>query len=116
MDATVTRNFFGRQDMSRYRKMHVTEAGSGLGDASYFIRSPALTGVGPRLTVLATTLEGVAVAGRQGNLMATCFHPEISNDDSYLKYFLTEVPPQPMPCGALTHGQHEPTPSKKDTP
>jgi pyridoxal 5'-phosphate synthase glutaminase subunit Pdx2 len=85
MDAVVTRNYFGRQNKSRFRRMTLTADANGLGETAYFIRAPAITSVGAGLTVLASTAGGVAVAGRQGHLLATCFHPEISHDDSWLQ-------------------------------
>ena len=91
LDCCVTRNFFGRQSDSRFRQMMLQEQASGLGCGAYFIRAPAMTTVGPSCTVLATTLDGVAVAGMQGNLLATCFHPEISHDDSWLQFFLQRL-------------------------
>lgn len=93
LDATVARNYFGRQNNSRFRNMKLTATAQpfSLGTRAYFIRAPAITSVGTSLTVLASTSDGVAVAARQGNLLVTCFHPEISHDDSWLKYFLHEV-------------------------
>jgi len=88
LDCCVTRNFFGRQSDSRYRQMLLKEQAAGLGCGAYFIRAPGMTSVGPKATVLATTQDGVAVAAMQNNLLATCFHPEISHDDSWLQFFL----------------------------
>jgi pyridoxal 5'-phosphate synthase pdxS subunit len=95
LDVTVTRNYFGRQDMSRFRHMQLSADAerAAVCPKSYFIRAPAITAVGEKAKVLATLPQctGVAVAVRQGNLLATCFHPEIANDDSWLQYFLHEV-------------------------
>eukprot|EP00929_Paragymnodinium_shiwhaense_P097670 TRINITY_DN592_c0_g1_i2.p1 TRINITY_DN592_c0_g1~~TRINITY_DN592_c0_g1_i2.p1 ORF type:complete len:519 (+),score=158.01 TRINITY_DN592_c0_g1_i2:110-1666(+) len=108
LDVTVTRNFFGRQDKSRFRNMQLSADATRatLFDKSYFIRAPAITAVGKQATVLASLpqCQGVAVAVRQGHLLATCFHPEISGDDSWLQYFLHNVAgaprvgSAPMPC------------------
>ena len=80
---------------SRFRSMELTGAAAerGLGDSAYFIRAPLVESVGEGVEVLAT-LPGDAskvAAVRQDKLMATCFHPEISSDDSWLQYFLTDV-------------------------
>jgi len=100
LDINVKRNAFGRQSQSAFRPMAVSGAAAEAGDAAYFIRAPAVTRVGNDVEVLATTaLEdepAVAVAVKQGKLMATCFHPEISSDDSWLQLFLKDV------CGATT--------------
>lgn len=93
IDITVSRNYFGRQDMSRFRNMKLSAEAkaASLGSKAYFIRAPAIIANGPSVTILAHTTDGVAVAARQGKLLATCFHPEISHDDSWLQYFLHEV-------------------------
>lgn len=93
LDVTVSRNHFGRQDMSRFRHMKLSAEAKAfaVGSKAYFIRAPAITVAGASVTVLATTTDGIAVAARQGNLLGTCFHPEISNDDTWLQYFLHEV-------------------------
>ena len=104
LDVTVKRNAFGRQINSAYRSFEVTGAAAGaVQDAAYFIRAPAVVATGEGVDVLAKLgegapdgLAGAAVAVRQGSLMATCFHPEISGDDSWLQMFLTQV------CGAET--------------
>ena len=59
-----------------------------LGAHSHFIRAPAIVKAEENVIVLGT-VDGVAVAARSGNICATCFHPEISSDDSWLQYFLT---------------------------
>jgi 5'-phosphate synthase pdxT subunit len=57
-----------------------------------FIRAPAIVETGRGVTVLAS-LPGydkeVIVAARQGNLMATAFHPELTDDLRWHRYFLT---------------------------
>jgi len=89
MDMVVSRNYFGRQVDSRYRSINLTEAASaqGLSNSSHFIRAPAITTAGKSVTVLGTSGK-VIVAAQTETLLATCFHPEISHDDSWLRYFL----------------------------
>jgi len=94
LHATVERNAFGRQINSRFRAMSLSDSAkaAGVAAASYFIRAPAFAKLGDSVEVLATLAEGdKPVAVRQGNLLATCFHPEISGDDSWLQYFLCEI-------------------------
>jgi len=100
LDITVKRNAFGRQSRSAFRKMEVAGAAASAGDSAYFIRAPAVTKVGEGVEVLASVAadenvpDGAVVAVKQGKLMATCFHPEISSDDSWMNLFLNDV------CGA----------------
>lgn len=91
LDITVKRNAFGRQVDSKFRTFDLDEAAPrDLRNASYFIRAPLITQAGARATKLATVAEGI-VAVRDGNKLATCFHPEISHDDSWLTFFLTDI-------------------------
>jgi len=89
MDMVVSRNYFGRQADSRYRAitLDAAAAGQGLSTASHFIRAPAIMKTGKSVTVLGKSGD-VIVAAQTKNLLATCFHPEVSHDDSWLRYFL----------------------------
>ena len=96
LKVTVERNALGRQIDSRYRSIELCDAAKAadLGSDAYFIRAPVVTQTGEKVETLATTTlssDEATVAVRQGNLMGTCFHPEISNDDSWLQLFLKEV-------------------------
>jgi 5'-phosphate synthase pdxT subunit len=53
-----------------------------------FIRAPKITKVGPDVEVLATLEDGTIVAVRQGDLLATVFHPELTGDDRLHRHFL----------------------------
>jgi 5'-phosphate synthase pdxT subunit len=93
MDIRVRRNAFGRQINSFEADLDVPALGPEPFHA-VFIRAPLIESVGPSVEVLAT-LEGAAgegptiVAARQGNLMATSFHPELTHDGRFHEYFLT---------------------------
>ena len=78
MDLTVQRNAFGRQLDS----FEVDLAFSGLDRPIHavFIRAPLVERVGPEAEALATLPDGRVVAARQGNLLATAFHPELTPD------------------------------------
>ncbi len=79
MDLVVRRNAFGRQLQSFETDLEV----SGLGEApvhAVFIRAPAIVSVGPEVTVLARLPDGTIVAARQGCMIATAFHPELTGD------------------------------------
>ena len=95
LKVTVSRNAFGRQIDSKYRSMELSDAAKAadLGADAYFIRAPIVSTVGDGVEVLATMPGDAtqAAAVRQDKMLATCFHPEISSDDSWLQYFLSEV-------------------------
>ncbi|WP_299333635.1 pyridoxal 5'-phosphate synthase glutaminase subunit PdxT [Haloplanus sp.] len=78
IDAAVDRNAFGRQVDSFEAGLDVT----GLGDPFHavFIRAPVVDEVGPDVEVLATW-DDRPVAVQDGPVVATAFHPELTNDD-----------------------------------
>lgn len=93
MDITVERNAFGRQvssfevDLSvpvlrevdpQERPYHAV-----------FIRAPLIASVDGDAQVLARLEDGRIVAARQGKLLATSFHPELTPDDRFHRYFLS---------------------------
>lgn len=87
MDITARRNAFGRQLDSF--EVHMSIAA--LGDEplnTVFIRAPILENPGPAVTVLATLPDKRIVAAQQRRLLATCFHPELTGDDRFHRYFL----------------------------
>jgi 5'-phosphate synthase pdxT subunit len=94
LDITVRRNAFGRQVQSFEEDLKF----SGLeGDLlrAVFIRAPWVEEVGPEVEVLAQVESGPAagrvVAVRQGSLLATSFHPEITGDHRVHRLFLDLV-------------------------
>jgi 5'-phosphate synthase pdxT subunit len=87
MQITVRRNAFGRQVDSFEVKLPIV----GLGCEPFpavFIRAPIIENALPPAEVLARLGNGTIVAVRQGNLLATSFHPELSLDDRFHRYFL----------------------------
>lgn len=93
MDITIRRNAFGRQVDSFEADLHVPA----LGDPPYravFIRAPIIEDIGPAVEVLARLPEGTPVAARQGRLLATAFHPELTSDDRFHRFFLEHIVPQ----------------------
>ncbi len=90
MDMEVRRNAFGRQVDSFETELPMPA----LGDkpfAAIFIRAPIIERTGPRVEILARLPNGVAVAPKQGKLVATAFHPELSHDLRFHDYFLKIV-------------------------
>jgi 5'-phosphate synthase pdxT subunit len=86
MDMTVQRNAFGRQIDSFETDLQF----SGLDHPLHavFIRAPLVDRVGPDVQTLATLPNGRVVAARQGNLLATAFHPELTPDTSLHAWFI----------------------------
>lgn len=90
IDMTVRRNAFGRQVDSFESDLDFQ--GSSL--HAVFIRAPWVEEVGSNVKILSeiNTAEGShAVAVRQGNLLATSFHPELTGDLRVHRYFFDEV-------------------------
>jgi 5'-phosphate synthase pdxT subunit len=90
MDVTVERNAFGRQVDSFETDLEVPTLG-GRPFPAVFIRAPLIEKVGPDVEVLARLADGRVVAARQGHLLATAFHPELTNDDRFHRLFLEMV-------------------------
>ena len=90
MDITVRRNAFGRQIDSFESELPMPALGDGPFPA-IFIRAPIIEETDSRAEVLAQLPDGVAVAARQGKLLATAFHPELTNDSRLHNYFLKIV-------------------------
>jgi len=98
MDITVARNAFGRQVESFEIDLDV----SVLNDLdpnnphpfhAVFIRAPLFKSVQGSAIPLATLPDGRIVAAQQGNLLATAFHPELTPDNRFHRYFLSLVKP-----------------------
>lgn len=95
MDIKVERNAFGRQLDSFEADLDIPELKQATGtDAPYhaiFIRAPIIESVGGDARVLSTVPDGRIVAAQQGHLLATSFHPELTNDTRFHEYFLSLV-------------------------
>ncbi len=92
MDITVERNAFGRQIASFETDIDfpVLARVSSNPDPFHaiFIRAPLIESVGEEGQVLATLPDGRIVAAQQDHLLATAFHPELTDDDRVHRYFL----------------------------
>jgi 5'-phosphate synthase pdxT subunit len=53
-----------------------------------FIRAPIVERVGENVQILSQLPDGAVVAVREGNLLATSFHPELTGDSRVHEYFL----------------------------
>jgi pyridoxal 5'-phosphate synthase pdxT subunit len=87
MDVVVRRNAFGRQVDSFCEDLDVPAFGSPP-FPGVFIRAPLIERAGPGVEVLASLPGGDIVAARQGHLLATAFHPELTGDPRFHRYFL----------------------------
>jgi pyridoxal 5'-phosphate synthase pdxT subunit len=90
MHIRVRRNAFGSQRESFETDLSVPVIGEAPFHA-FFIRGPAIESVSPKVEVLATLDDGTIVAVREGHLLGTAFHPEISGDSRFHQYFLRIV-------------------------
>ena len=97
MDVQVKRNAFGRQvdsfetDLNVPALDNVQNGNQPKPFHAIFIRAPLMEAVGPGVEVLAKLEDGTIVAARQGNLLATSFHPELTGDTRFHKYFLEKL-------------------------
>jgi len=109
LDVIIDRNYFGRQvdsfeiDLTVPALADITNPGDPEGAFhAVFIRAPAVVEIGPDVEVLTTLPTGEIVAVRQNHRLGTAFHPELSDDLRFHRYFVALV------AGALqtsTNGQ-----------
>jgi 5'-phosphate synthase pdxT subunit len=94
LDVTVNRNYFGRQTESFETELTVPSLGE-TPVRAVFIRAPAITETSEQVERLAeletANGERVVVAVRQGPILATAFHPELTDDIRWHRLFLTLV-------------------------
>lgn len=87
LDIAVRRNAYGSQVASFEAELDL----AGAPFPGVFIRAPRIERVGDGVEVLARGPAGEPVAVRQGGVLATSFHPELSGDERLHAYFLREV-------------------------
>ena len=88
MDMTVARNAFGRQ-VDSFEADVAMKGIAGGPFRAIFIRAPVIAALGAGVEALGRLEDGRIVAARQGNLLATAFHPELGGDARLHEYFLT---------------------------
>jgi pyridoxal 5'-phosphate synthase pdxT subunit len=89
IDITVRRNAFGRQNESAEVELPIAVLGPQPFPA-IFIRAPWIERVGPGVELLASR-DGHGVMVREGNVLGTSFHPELTHDPRVHAYFLKMV-------------------------
>jgi 5'-phosphate synthase pdxT subunit len=90
MEIRVRRNAFGRQRESFETELSIPV----LGEKPFpgvFIRAPIIEQSNSEVEVLAKLGNGTSVAARQGKRLASAFHPELTDDLRFHKYFLDIV-------------------------
>ncbi|MDP9270201.1 MAG: pyridoxal 5'-phosphate synthase glutaminase subunit PdxT [Chloroflexota bacterium] len=90
LDVEVRRNAYGRQLDSFEADIEIPA----LGDAplhGVFIRAPVVSEVGPRAEVLAVDPDGRPIAVRQGAILATAFHPELTGDRRFHELLVSMI-------------------------
>ena len=90
MDIVVRRNAFGRQVDSFETELAIPV----LGEKPFpgvFIRAPIIKQANSNVEILARLNNSTIVAARQGKLLAAAFHPELTSDLRFHKYFLSIV-------------------------
>ena len=87
MNMTVRRNAFGRQKSSFENELSIPV----LGEKPFpgiFIRAPVIEWASSEVEIIANLANGTSVAAKQGKLLASAFHPELTNDLRFHQYFL----------------------------
>lgn len=91
LDMEVQRNAYGRQLDSYEADLDIPALGDGPLHG-VFIRAPVVVETGPDVEVLASDEQGRAIAVRQGRVLATAFHPELTRDRRLHRLLLEMVP------------------------
>ena len=89
IDTAVVRNAFGRQVDSFEADLHIPEIGPNPIRA-VFIRAPWVESSGPEVAILAS-VNGKGVLARQGPILVSAFHPELTADRRVHEYFIRMV-------------------------
>lgn len=93
MDIKVQRNAFGRQVDSFETDLEIDELFKATGTQhpyhAVFIRAPIIESVSGKAKVLSQLQDGRIVAAQEGKLLATSFHPELTDDTRFHEYFIS---------------------------
>ncbi len=97
LDVAVERNAYGRQIDSFSAEVEAPTLGEPF--LGVFIRAPRIRRVGPGVTVIATR-DGEPVGVRRGSVAGLCFHPELTGDLRFHRWFLGEVAGLKLPAAS----------------
>lgn len=93
MDIKVQRNAFGRQVDSFETDLEIDELFKATGTEhpyhAVFIRAPIIESVSGKAKILSQLQDGRIVAAQEGHLLATSFHPELTDDTRFHEYFIS---------------------------
>ncbi len=90
IDVTVDRNGYGRQVHSGIHPVELKLNGHTISESSMFIRAPKITRIGGNVEIIGKMgMDPVAV--RQDHHLASCFHPEMSQDSNIYSLFLEMI-------------------------
>ena len=97
MNIVVERNAFGRQVNSFQTdlKVSILSDGDSKPFPAVFIRAPMLVAVKGDAALIAQLPDGTGVAAQEGKWLATAFHPELTEDNRFHRYFLSLVEHRP---------------------
>ena len=87
LDLTLERNSFGRQNDSFEAEVSMDQIGIPKFNG-VFIRAPSISSADPGIEILSKLNEKI-VAVKKGNIIGTAFHPELADDLSLYKYFVS---------------------------
>ncbi len=93
MDVKVERNAFGRQ-IDSFTTPLTIKGMNGQPFNGVFIRAPLIKSAGPDVEVLSKLDDGSIVAAKQGKLLGTSFHPELTRDTRVHELFLNLINPE----------------------
>jgi len=97
MDIIIQRNAFGRQVDSFEADLDIEQLKQATNTTApyhaVFIRAPIIESVHGEAKVLCALPDGRIVAAIQGKLLATSFHPELTTDDRFHRYFQQLITP-----------------------
>ena len=88
MNMKVARNAFGRQVASFEQKLEIKHVADDFN--AVFIRAPYILEAGPEVEILATYQDHM-VAAKQDHYLCTAFHPELTDDNRFVGYFVKMV-------------------------
>jgi 5'-phosphate synthase pdxT subunit len=91
MDIQVDRNAFGRQIDSFEADLTFSIFGEDAPYHAVFIRAPVVTRVDNGVDILGRLADGRIVAVQENHLLATAFHPELTEDSRFHQYFIQLV-------------------------